>query len=94
MVRYAARTVPHQNWYGTQREPYRTKTGAVRIAVWFAVLNNKRITVTINGSVRFALLTVRLKNGTVTVALAVLNGTVKKTENSTVRTRCGTVRTR
>ena len=27
-----------------------------------------------NGSVRFALLTVRLKNGTVTVALAVKNG--------------------
>ena len=31
-----------------------------------------------NGSVRFALLTVRLKNGTVTVAIAVKNGTVKK----------------
>ena len=57
-------------------------------AVRFAVLNNKRITVTIFmqfgsrsntkkrtvkiiGSVRFTLLTVRLKNGTVTVALAV-----------------------
>ena len=86
--------------YGTVREPYRTSFGAVRIAVWFAVLNNKRITVyilvrygsrsntkkrtvKINGSVRFALPTVRLKNGTVTVAIAVKNGTVKKTENGT-----------
>ena len=34
-------------WYGTQREPYRTKTGTVRIAVRFAVLNNKRIMVSI-----------------------------------------------
>ena len=49
-----------------------------------------------NGSVRFALLTVRLKNGTVTVALAVKNGTVKKTENGTdtVRYGHGTARTR
>jgi hypothetical protein len=46
--------------------------------------NTKKRTVTINGSVRFALLTVSLKNGTVTVALAVKNGTVKKTENGTV----------
>ena len=45
--------------------------------------NTKMRTVKINGSVRFALLTVRLKNGTVTVA--VKNGTVKKTENGTVR---------
>ncbi len=51
----------------------------------FAVKNE------MNGSVRFALLTVRLINGTVTVALAVKNGTVKKTENGTVRTRYGTV---
>ena len=68
--------------------------------MWFAVLNNKRITVPTlvrygsrsntkmqtvktNGSVRFALLTVRLKNGTVTVAIAVKNGTVKTTENGT-----------
>ncbi len=77
------------------RDPYCISFGAVRIAVRFAVLNNKRITVsilvrygsrsntktrtvTINGSVRFALLTVSLKNGTVTVAVAVKNGTVKK----------------
>jgi hypothetical protein len=46
-------------------------------------------TVTINGSVRFALQTVSLKNGTVTVAIAVKNCTVKKTENGTVRTRYG-----
>ena len=62
-------------------------------AVRFAVHNNKWITVLIlvrygsrsntNGSVRFALLTVWLKNGT-----------VKKTENGTVRTRYGTLRTR
>ena len=45
----------------------------------------KNVTVKINGSVRFALLTVRLKNGTVTVALAVKNGTVKKTEIGAVR---------
>ena len=49
-------------------------------------------TVKIEGSVRFALPTVRLKNGTVTVALAVKNGTVKKTENGTVRYGHGTVR--
>ena len=42
--------------------------------------NTKNRTVTIKGSVRFALLIVRLKNGTVTVALA-----VKKTENDTAR---------
>ena len=81
----------------------RTKTGSVR----FAVLNNKRITVSIlvrygsrsntktrtvkiNGSVRFALPTFRLKNGTVTVAIAVKNGTVKKTENGTDTVRYGT----
>ena len=52
----------------------------------------KKLTVEMNGSVRFALLTVRLKNGTVTVALAVKNGTVKKTENGTVRYGHGTVR--
>ena len=45
-----------------------------------------------NGSGRFAILTVRPKNGTVMVALVVKNGTVKKTENGTVRTRYGTVR--
>ena len=43
----------------------------------------KKRTIEIKGSVRFALLTVSLKNGTVTVALAVKNGTVKKTENDT-----------
>ena len=47
-------------------------------------------TVKINGSVRFALPTVRLKNGTVTVAIAVKNGTVKKTENGTDTVRYGT----
>ena len=31
-----------------------------------------------NGLVRFTLLTVRIKNGTITVAIAVKNGTVKK----------------
>ena len=79
------------------REPYRTSFGTVRIAVRLAFLNSKRITVpilvrygsrsntkkqtvTINGSVRFALPT-----GTVTVAIAVKNGTVKK--RKTVRTR-------
>ena len=58
--------------------------------------NTKKRTVTINGLVRFALPTVRLKNGTVTIALVVKNDTVKKTENGTdtVRTRYGTVRTR
>ena len=48
-------------------------------------------TVTINGSVRFALLTVRLKNGTVTVkngTVTVKNGTEKKTENGTDTVRC------
>ena len=66
----------------------------------FAVLNTKGLTLPIlvrygsrsntNGSVRFALLTVRLKNGTVTVAIAVKNGTVKKTENGTGTVRYGT----
>ena len=37
----------------------------------------KMRTVKIEGSVHFALPTVRLKNGTVTVALAVKNGTVR-----------------
>ena len=46
--------------------------------------------VKIEGSVRFALLTVRQKNGTVTVAIAVKNGTVKKTENGTDTVRYGT----
>ena len=46
-------------------------------------------TIDIKGSVRFALLTVSLKNGTVTVALAVKNGTVKKTENGTDMVRYG-----
>jgi hypothetical protein len=53
--------------------------------------NTKKRTVKINGSVRFALPTVRLKNDTVTVALAVKNGTVKKTENGTGTVRYGTV---
>ena len=35
----------------------------------------------LKGSERFALLTIGQQNGTVTVALAVKNGTVKKTEN-------------
>ena len=52
--------------------------------------NTKMQTVKTNGSVRFALLTVRLKNGTVTVAIAVKNGTVKKTENGTDTVRYGT----
>ena len=38
----------------------------------------KKRTVKIKGSVGFALLTVTLKNGTVTVALAIKNGMVKK----------------
>ena len=76
------------------REPYRTSFGAVRIAVRFAVLNNKRITVPTlvrygsrsntkmqtvktNGSVRFALLTVRLKNGTDTIRTRYGHGTDK-----------------
>ena len=88
------------------REPYNTSFGAVRIALRFAVLNSKRITVLIlvrygsrsntkmrtvkvNGSVRFSLLTIGQKNGTVTVALAVKNGTVKKTENGTDTVRYG-----
>ena len=45
----------------------------VRYGSWS---NTKKRTVKINGSVRFTLLTVSLKNGTVTVAIA-----VKKTEN-------------
>ena len=52
--------------------------------------NIKMRTVKIEGSVRFALPTVRLKNGTVTVALAVKNGTVKKTENGTNTVRYDT----
>ena len=52
----------------------------------------KKRTIEIKGSVRSALLTVSLKNGTVTVALAVKNGTVKKTENGTVLYGHGTVR--
>ena len=67
--------------------------------------NTKMQTVKTNGSVRFALLTVRLKNGTVTVAIAVKNGTVKKNGKQyghgtdtvrygTVRYGHGTVRTR
>ena len=73
--------------------------GAVRFAVRLAVLNDKRITSPIlarygsrsntNGSVRFALLTVRLKNGSLTVAIAVKNGTVKKTVNGTDTVRYG-----
>ena len=47
--------------------------------------NTKNRKVTIKGSVRFTLLTVRLKNCTVTVAIAVKNGTVEK--RKTVRTR-------
>ncbi len=79
---------------------YRTVRGAVWIAVlnnkritvyilvWYGSRSNTKMrTVTINGSVRFALLTVNLKNGTVTVALAVKKGTVKK--RKTVRTRYG-----
>ena len=45
--------------------------------------NTKKRMIKIIGSVRFTLLTVRLKRGTVTVALAVKRGTVKKSENST-----------
>ena len=69
-------------WYGTQREPYRTKTGTVRIAVRFAVLNNKRITVSI--LVRYGsrsntkMRTVKI-NGSVRFALPIVrlkNGTV------------------
>ena len=68
--------------------------------------NTKKRTVKIKGSVRFALLTVRLKNGTVTVALAVINAVKKikcgkKMENGTDTVlygtgtvRYGTVRTR
>ena len=38
--------------------------------------NTKKQIIKIKGSVRFTLLTVRLKNGTVTVALSLKNGTV------------------
>ena len=46
-------------------------------------LNTKKRTIKIKGSVRFALLTIGQKKCTVTVALAVKYGTVKKTENGT-----------
>ena len=56
----------------------------------------KKLTVEMNGSVRFALLTVRLKNGTVTVALAVKKRYGKKNGkrygHGTVRYGHGTVR--
>ena len=51
--------------------------------------NTKKRTVKIKGSVRFALLTIGQKNGAVTVALAVKNGSGKK-KGKTVRTRYGT----
>ena len=51
--------------------------------------NTKNRTVTIKGSVHFTLLTVRTKNGTVTLVIAVKNGTVKKTENGTDTVRYG-----
>ena len=81
------------------RDSYRTSFGTAPIlAVRPAALNHKRITSPIllrygsrsntNGSVRFAILTVRLKNGTV------FAGKRKKTENGTVRARYGTLRTR
>ena len=47
--------------------------------------NTKKQTVKIKGSVRFTLPTVGRKNGTVTVAISVKNGTVKITENGVVR---------
>ena len=58
------------------------------------------LNVKVNGSVRFTLLNLRLKNGTVTAALAVKNSTVHLTETTvwyrhyTVRCEHGTVRTR
>ena len=80
MVRYAARTVTVLN----------NKRITVSILVRYGSRSNTKMrTVTINGSVRFALLTVGLKNGTVTVALAVINGTAKKTENGTDTVRYG-----
>ena len=42
--------------------------------------NTNKRTVKIKGSVRFTLPTVKLKNGTVTVAIAVKNGMVKKSK--------------
>ena len=89
------------------REPYRTNFDAVRFAVlkskritvpilvqygWRSY--TKKRTIKIKGSVRLALLTVRQKNGTLTVALAVKNG--KRYGHGMVRTRYGTatVRTR
>ena len=47
--------------------------------------NTKKRTVKIKGWVRFALLTMGQKNGKVTVALVVKNGTLKIMENGTVR---------
>ena len=42
------------------------------------------------GSILFTILIVRLKNGTVTFAIAVKKGTVNKTENGTDTVRYGT----
>ena len=84
--------------YGSQHERHRTNFGVARIAVlkhkrilvlflvrYGSRSNTKNWTVIIKVSVRFTLLTIILKNGTVTVAITVKNGTVKKTENGTVQ---------
>ena len=86
-------------------EPYRINMGAVNrlllrtVPIYILVRygsrsNTKKRTVKINGSVSFTLLTVRLKNGTVTAAIVVKNAAVNKRENGTVRSRCGTPRKR
>ena len=88
----SSRTVPHQ---------FSTVRGHPFGAVGFTVLNTKALTLPIFGltlpcvrscsrSNTKKLLTVRQKNSTVTVALAVKNGTLKKWK--TVRTRYDTVR--
>ncbi len=78
-VRFA---VPQHNWYGVQINVVNLY-GTVRSASNSSRSNTKMRTVKINGSVRFALPTVRLKNGTVTVAIVEKTVTVKKTENGT-----------
>ena len=99
-VRSANRTAPKLVRYGsrcgTDRGAFavlNNKRITVPILVRYGSRSNtKKRTVTIKGSVRFTLQTVRIKNDTVTVALAAKNGTAKKTENGKdkVRTRYGT----
>ena len=88
LLRTANRTtiVPRQNRHLFLFDELNNKRIMVPILVRYGSRSNtKKRTVKINGSVCFTLLTVRLENGTVTVA--VKNGTVNKTENRKVRTR-------